>query len=184
MTPGMANHMREAGEFLVADTLLIVGSCLIGAGGSLPLFFPVAGYLFIVLGLILAVRVFVVVSKSLSKIHEMINNAISTLQSADEGSKKSAKRLKKQSMEIEGLYNRIRITENRINVVMQRIDAEHEKIKNESEKIFGSSSTFSRYSWTSPLEKDIESIKGRLKALEDDNTRHGYGRFGSRRSWV
>ena len=98
----MANHMREAGEFLVADTLLIVGSCLIGAGGSLPLFFPVAGYLLIVLGLILAVWVFVVVSKSLSKIHEMINNAISTLQSADEGSKKSAKRLKNRVWRLRG----------------------------------------------------------------------------------
>ena len=98
----MANYMREASEFVVADTLLIVGSYLIGAGGSLSLFFPVAGYLLIVLGLILAVRVFVAVSKSLSRIHEMITNAISTLQSADEDAKKSAEHLKKQSMEIVG----------------------------------------------------------------------------------
>ena len=180
MAAGTVRARREAGEFVVADTLLILGSYLLGTGDILTPLVPLLGYAFIVGGLFLAVKVFMSVSKTLSAVNSMLASAGADLRRADTDIKGSLELLRRQSAELRRLSREVREAERRINDVKQWVDGKDAKIQAELEKIFGHSSAFSRHSWANPLEKSLESHERRLKALEDAarNGRRGFAGRG------
>ena len=167
MTDSADGIKREAYGFVVGEALIIIGGYLMGAGGALGHWVPLLGPFLIAAGLLLAVMLFVKVSKSLSKAHSMVRDAGIALQDGDRRIRESFKLLERQNKDIERLYNEVQKAERRINDVKQEIDLQDKKFRNDFERVFGHSSVFSRHNWANPLEKSLESIERRLKALED-----------------
>lgn len=178
MTGSADGIKREAREFVVGETLFVIGGLLMGASATLGHWIPLLGPVFICVGLFLAVRVFVNLSKNLSKSQSMAEAASIALQNANRDIKESYDLLEEQSRNIRILYIEMRKTERHINDMKLEIGLIDKKFRADFEKIFGHSSVFSKYDWANPLEKSLESFERRLKALEDANDRTGgFGRF-------
>lgn len=167
MTDSVDNIKRETYGFVVGEALFAIGGFLLGLGGVLGYWVPLLGTAFIGVGLLLAVLIFIKVSKSVAKAHSMVRKASTALQNGDKKIKESIRLLEGQSKDIERLYSEVQKAERRINDVKREIDLQDKKFRADFEKIFGHSSVFSRHNWANPLEKSIESFERRLKALED-----------------
>lgn len=167
MTDSADRIKSETVGFVAGEVLIILGGILMGLGATLGYWVPLLGPALFGVGLFWAVMTFIKVSKSVSKAHLLLKEASSARQNDEEKIKESSKLLESQSKEIKRLHGEVQKAEGRINDVKQKIDSQDKKFRADFEKIFGHSSVFSRYNWANTLEKDIESFKRRLKALED-----------------
>ena len=173
-------NKREAYGFVVGEALFVIGGYLMGAGDALGHWVPLLGPLLIGCGLFLAVKVFVNVSKNLSRAHSMAEAADIALQNANRDIKEGYDLLEKLSWNIRVLYSEMRKTERHINHIKREIDLKDKNFRVNFEKIFGYSSTFSKHNRINPLEKSLESFEKRLKALEDAVRTGRFGRPAGR----
>lgn len=181
MTSRTDGIKREARGFVVGEALFVIGGFLMGTGATLGHWIPLLGVGLIGLGLFLAVKVFMNVSKNLSKAKSMAETAGIALQNANKDIRESYNLLEKQSWNIRMLYREMRKTERRINDIKREIALKDKKFRDDFEKIFGHSSMFSRHNWANPLEKSIESLERRVRALEDTARPERFDRFAGRR---
>lgn len=157
----------EVYGFVVGETLFVIGGFLLSLGSVFGHWVPLLGIGLFSVGLLLAVMVFIKVSKSVSKAHSLLKEASIARQNDERRIKDSSKLLESQSRSIRKLHEEVQKTEGRINDVKRAIDLQDKKFRADFEKIFGHSSAFSRHNWANPLEGKIESLERRLKALED-----------------
>lgn len=161
---------NEVVEFVFGDALLVIGGVLLGSDGA-EFWWKVIGTGGIFGGLFLGMRVLGSFSAGLSEARGKIDNALSNLRDADLATKQASQALEKQRSDVGALTRKMNEADRNLEATKDDIRRQADEAHKAFERIFGHSSTFSSFSWSNTLERQVENHETRLGRLEKSGER-------------